>query len=218
MKLVFTGIQGCGKGTQARLLVEKHGFKLLEMGGEFRRVIASGSKLWKQIQELYDRWDQITAELWVAVMEDAVQNIIDNHNDENIIFDAFIRNDWNIEIFNRLIPDYQVILFQLSEEKSKQRLLGRMFNPKTGETFMTGTMVDPKTWDELIRRADDNEQWILKRIDLYNDVTLPVVRMQRQEWRVIEINADQPITDVFAELESKLGLSSEKDYCDFPKK
>jgi len=31
MKLVFTGIQGCGKGTQARLLVEKHGFRLLEM-------------------------------------------------------------------------------------------------------------------------------------------------------------------------------------------
>lgn len=207
MKLVFTGIQGCGKGTQARLLVEKHGFKLLEMGWEFRRVIASGSDLWKQIQELYDRGDQITAELWVAVMEDAIQNIIDNHNDENVIFDAFIRNEWNIEIFNRLLPDYEVILFTLSEEKSKQRLLGRMFNPKTGETFMTGVTHDPKTGDELIQRADDNEEGILKRIDLYNDVTLPVVRVQRQEWRVLEVNADQSVDDVFAELEEKLELT-----------
>ena len=207
MKLVFTGIQGCGKGTQARLLVEKHGFRLLEMWGEFRRVIASGSELGKKIQKLYDAWDQITAELWVAVMEDAVQNIIDNHNDENVIFDAFVRNDWNLEIFNRLLPDYQVVLFRLSEEKSKQRLLGRMFNPKTGETFMTGMTMDPKTWDDLIQRADDNEDGILKRIDLYNDVTLPIVRIQRQEWRVLEVNADQAVEEVFAELESILELN-----------
>lgn len=210
MKLVFTGIQGCGKGTQARLLVEKHGFKLLEMGWEFRRVIASGSELGQKIQKLYDKGDQITAELWVAVMEDAVQNIIDNHSNENVIFDAFIRNDWNIEIFNRLLPDYQVVLFQLSEEKSKQRLLGRMFNKTTGETFMTGTTHDPKTGEELIQRADDNEEGILKRIDLYNDVTLPIVRIQRQEWKVLEVNADQPIEDVFSDLENKLGFSGKK--------
>ncbi|NDK09694.1 AAA family ATPase [Candidatus Gracilibacteria bacterium] len=207
MKLVFTGIQGCGKGTQARLLVEKHGFRLLEMGGEFRRVIASGSELGKKIQKLYDAGDQITAELGVAVMEDAVQNIIDNHNDENVIFDAFVRNDWNLEIFNRLLPDYQVVLFRLSEEKSKQRLLGRMFNPKTGETFMTGMTIDPKTGDDLIQRADDNEDGILKRIDLYNDVTLPIVRIQRQEGRVLEVNADQAVEEVFAELESILELN-----------
>ncbi len=206
MKLVFTGIQWCGKGTQARLLVEKYGFKLLEMWGEFRRVIASWSDLWKKIQELYDKGDQITAELWVAVMEDAIQNIIDNHNDEDIIFDAFIRNDWNIEIFNRLLPEYQVVLFQLSEEKSKQRLLGRMFNPKTWETFMAGTDTDPKTGDKLIQRADDNEEWILKRIELYNTITLPIVEKQKKEGRVIEINADQSVEDVFRDLESKLGL------------
>lgn len=206
MKLVFTGIQGCGKGTQGRLLAEKHGFKLLEMGWEFRRVIAAGSELGKKIQEQYDRGDQISPDLGVAVMEDAVENVIENHNDENVIFDAFVRNDWNKEIFDRLLPDYKVVLFELSEEKSKQRLLGRMFNPKTGETFMAGMIHDPLTWDELIRRADDNEEGILKRIKLYTDVTLPIVELQREEGRVIEINADQPIEDVFAELEEKLWL------------
>lgn len=64
-------------------------------------------------------------------MEDAVQNVIDNHGDEHIIFDAFVRNDWNKEIFDRLLPDYKVVLFELSEEKARERLLGRMFNPTT---------------------------------------------------------------------------------------
>jgi len=196
MKIVFTWIQGCGKWTQARLLVENYGFKLLEMGGEFRRVIASKSELGLKIQEQYDRGDQITPDLGVAVMEDAVENIIENHNDENVIFDAFVRNDWNKEIFDRLLPEYQVVLFELSEEKSKQRLLGRMFNPKTGETFMTGVTHDPETGDELITRADDNEEGILKRIQLYKDVTLPIVKEQIKENKIITVNADQGIDEV----------------------
>ena len=177
------------------------------MWGEFRRVIASKSELGLKIQEQYDRGDQISPDLGVAVMEDAVENIIKNHSDEDVIFDAFVRNDWNKEIFDRILPDYQVVLFQLSEEKSKQRLLGRMFNPKTGETFMTGTSVDPKTGDELITRADDNEEGILKRIQLYKDVTLPIVEQQVKEGKIIEVNADQSIDKVFAELVEKLGLS-----------
>jgi len=196
MKLVFTGIQGSGKWTQARKLLELYNFKLLEMWGEFRRVIASWSELWKKIQEQYDRGDQVSPDLWVAVMEDAVQNIIDNHSNENVIFDAFIRNDWNKEIFDRLLPDYSVILFELSEEKARDRLLGRMFNP-----------TDPKTWETLIQRADDNESGIIKRIELYRDITLPIVEQQKAEWRVIEINADQSPYEVFQELTKKLNIN-----------
>jgi adenylate kinase len=139
-------------------------------------------------------------------MEDAIQNILQNYSNQRVIFDAFIRNDWNKDIFDRLMPEYQVVLFQLSEEKAKQRLLGRMFNPKTGETFPAGTTIDPKTGDKLIQRADDNEAGILKRIDLYREVTLPIVQEQIQEGRVIEVNADQSVEAVFAELEMKLNL------------
>jgi hypothetical protein len=74
-----------------------------------------------------------------------METAIENCNDEKVVYDGFIRNDWNIEVFDALLPEYQVVLFELSEEKSKQRLLGRMFNPKTGETFMVGPVVDPKT-------------------------------------------------------------------------
>jgi len=140
-------------------------------------------------------------------MEDAVQNIIDNHNDEHVIFDAFIRNDWNKEIFDRLMPDYSVVLFELSEEKAHQRLLGRMFNPTNWETFQAGIELDPKTWEKLIQRSDDNEAGIIKRIELYRDITLPIVEVQKTEWRVIEINADQSPDKVFEELVIKLNIN-----------
>jgi len=54
MKFVTTGIQGCGKGTQARILVENYGFTLIEMGGEFRKIIASGSDLGLELKSIMD--------------------------------------------------------------------------------------------------------------------------------------------------------------------
>ena len=54
MKLVFTGIQGCGKGTQAKLLKEKYGFEIVGMGDEFRKVVSSGSELGQKIKSIID--------------------------------------------------------------------------------------------------------------------------------------------------------------------
>lgn len=203
MKLVFTGIQGCGKGTQGRLLQEKYGFEIVEMWGELRKVIASWSELWKKLKEVMDAGYLVSDELWAEVMSGAIQNY---EGKENVIFDAFIRLPWNKEVFDSYLSEYKVVFFDLSQEKAKQRLLGRMYNPKTWETFPFGTDVDPKTWDTLEKRKDDNEESILKRIEEYVNKTLPIVEAQRWEWRVIEINADQSVQEVFTELESKLKL------------
>lgn len=203
MKLVFTWIQWCGKWTQARLLVENYGFTLLEMWWEFRKIIASGSELWLKLKDILDSWAQVPWDLGVAVMEEAILN----NTSEDIIYDAFVRNDWNKEIFDRLLPDYKVVFFNLSVEKAKARLLGRMYDPKTWETFPAWTTTNPKTWDDLVKRDDDkDEAAILKRISEFEEKTLPIVELQREESKVIDVNADQPIEDVYKEMVSKLEL------------
>jgi adenylate kinase family enzyme len=111
-------------------------------------------------------------------MKQAIENF---SSKENVIFDAFIRLPWNKEIFDSYLSDYKVVFFKLSEEKAKQRLLGRMYNPKTGETFPSGTLKDPKTGDTLEKRKDDHEEGILKRIEEYVTHTLPLVEKQREE-------------------------------------
>ena len=202
MKLVFTGIQGCGKWTQARILVENHGYTLVEMGQEFRNIVSSGTELWNIVKWFLDSGEQVTTEIWKQIME----TVIKKQTSDKIIFDGFIRNEWNKEIFDRMLPEYTAIFFNLSEEKAKQRLLGRMFNQTTGETFPYGTTTDPKTGEELIHRSDDNEESILKRIDEYVTKTLPIIEIQKQEGKVIEIDADQAIEKVASDLAEKLGL------------
>jgi len=203
MNYVFIGIQGSGKWTQARLLEEKFDFKLFESWTALRTIAKEDSELGKLVKENIEKWNHISP----SIVEDIMTDIIDNKSGwKNTIFDGFVRNSWNKVSADKVLWDYKVILFELSEEKSKQRLLGRMYNPETSETFPAGTLVDPETWDKLEKRADDNEKAILKRIDMYVKLTMPVIEEYRKIWNLIEINADQSVEKVFEELSEKLGL------------
>jgi adenylate kinase family enzyme len=69
---------------------------------------------------------------------------------------------------------------------------------------MAGTTHNPKTGTELIKRADDNEEAIMTRINAFYDITLPILELQKKEGRVIEIDADNTPEKVYEEIRSKL--------------
>jgi len=203
MKLVFIWIQGSGKWTQARLLEEKYDFKLFESGTALREIAKENSELWKKVKETIEVWNHVSPE----IVENIMVDILENKSEwKNTIFDWFVRNVWNKKSADKVLWDYKVILFELSEEKARERLLWRMYNPKTSETFKAWTLVDPSTWDKLEKRADDNEAAIVKRIELYIEKALPLVAEYRKNGNLIEVNADQPVEDVFNELVEKLNL------------
>ena len=203
MKLVFIWIQGSGKWTQARLLEEKYDFKLFESGTALREIAKEDSELWKKVKETIEAWNHVSPEIVENIMVDILEN---KSWWKNTIFDWFVRNVWNKQSADKVLWDYKVVLFELSEEKARERLLWRMYNPKTSETFKAWTLVDPSTWDKLEKRADDNEEAIVKRIELYVEKALPLVAEYRKNGNLIEVNADQPVEEVFNELVEKLNL------------
>lgn len=202
MILVFTWIQWCGKWTQARLLVEKYWFSLLEMWQCLRNIANEETEFWKKIKKIITSWKLVTPEIVWEIMND----VINKQKNKNLILDWFIRNKWNKISLEKIISDYKVVFFDLSKEKAIDRLLWRMYDPETWETFPSNILVNPKNWNTLVKRKDDNEESILKRIDEFVNYTLPVVELQKQEWRVITINADQSIEEVWKEMVSKLEL------------
>lgn len=202
MKIVLIWIQWSWKWTQARILQDKYWFKILEMWWEFRKIIQSGTELWIKIKEVINSWNQVNDELWKAVMEKAIlENLW-----ENIVYDAFLRNERNKEVLNRLIPDYKVIYFDLPETEAKKRLLWRMYDKETWETFQAWILTNPKNWNTLIKRADDEEQAIIQRIKSFYDLTMPIVEELRKEWKIIEIDANWNIDEIALRIKEKLGL------------
>lgn len=172
------------------------------MWQEFRKIVASGTELWNKIKTILDSWAQVTDELGKEIME----SVIKEQTADKIIFDGFIRNTWNKDIFDRILTDYKVIFFELEKEKAIERLLGRMYDPETWETFPPKTEKNPKTGNKLVTRKDDNEGAILKRIDEFVTKTLKIVEIQKVEGKVIEVNADQTPEDVHQEIIKKLNL------------
>jgi adenylate kinase len=202
MKLVFTWIQWCGKWTQARLLVENYWYTLLEMWQALRGLSKEDTPLAKLVKETQEAWRLVTPNIVCEIMKDTLSK----QTNDKLILDWFVRNIWNKECLEEIFPDYKVVFFNLPKEKAIDRLLWRMYNPKTWETFSSDIKIDPETWDELIKRKDDNEESILKRIEEYMNNTLPTAKIQKEEWKVIEINADQTIENVAKEMVENLGL------------
>lgn len=174
------------------------------MGVEFRKVVASWSDLWNEIWEIINKGYLVPDELGIQVMEAVLEKY---KNEKNVIFDAFIRLPWNKTTFEKIIPDYTVVYFHLDEDIAKSRLLWRMYDKETGETFQSGTEVNPKNGNILVKRDDDKDEApILKRFEEFKNQTLPIVAEQRKEGKIIDIDANQTIDEVYKELTEKLWM------------
>lgn len=202
MKLVLIWIQGSWKWTQARLLKEKYWFDIFETWHELRHIGQKDTELWRKVKSIIESWSHVPAE----IVGDILQEYTKHSRSERIIFDWLVRNLWNKEVADKSLLDYSVLFFDMSEQESMRRLLWRVYNPKTWETFESWTLVDPKTWEELERRVDDQEEAIKTRIQRFYDNTLPLIDIYKKENRLISVDAEQSVEEVFKEVQQKLWL------------
>ena len=203
MKLVFIWIQGSGKWTQGKILQEKYGFEIFETGGALRTLAKEDSNLWKRIKETIEWWNLVD----INTIWEIIQDFLDkNSNISNIIFDWIPRNQEQKKLFDSLVSDFKVVLFELPREVAEKRLLWRKYNPKTWETFVSSYNFDPKTWYKLEIRKDDNQEAIKQRIDSFYNKTMPIIEEYEKEWKLIKIMADNCIESVTFDLVKALKL------------
>ena len=183
MKDIFLlGIQGCGKGTQAKLLL-KHfegNFDYLEMGQLFRANMSNDNIIWNFCKDMVNWGKLVPPFVSFGWYEIALQIV--GWKNVALMTDWFPRSIEQAKFMESMMSkynrDFVIIHYELSKEKAIERIMSRA----------------QKEW-----RADDNEESIKVRLAAFENETLPVINYFKEKWKVITIDADNQIDDIFNE-------------------
>jgi adenylate kinase len=200
MNILIIGPQGSGKGTQARILIEKFNFYYFESGAYLRKMAESHPELNKLLNEGKLVPDKEFTSYLAAYLDN--QNIYDN-----ILFDGFPRTVFQYEFFKNWLKDKEVtldliIVLQISEAETLRRLTARRQDPASGKIYNLVTEPPPAEVDvnKLIQRDDDKPEAIKKRLELYKEQTEPLVARLKEESEVIEVDGERPVKTIATEL------------------
>ena len=191
MTVVFFGIQGSGKGTQAMLLEEflvrnsDENVLRLEMGERLRGFAAGSGEANKRVNTVMSGGGLLPAFIPSHIMTSFFLNEFTGC--EHLILDGVARRieqasilDDALSFYDRL--DYQIISLQLSEEEAKRRM-------------------------QLRHRDDDAEEKIRKRFEWYKSETLPALDELNRRGRTTHLVDGHPsIEDIHQKVLSVLGL------------
>lgn len=214
MRIVFLGAPGSGKGTQAQRLVADYGVVQISTGDLLRAAVASGSELGQRAKAAMDAGELVSDEIVLGMIRDRLQ---EPDTKAGFILDGFPRNLAQARALDGVLgeigqPLDAVCLLDVDFDVLMKRLTGRRTCSKTGKLlniyFSPQSEIDDckARGGELIQRADDNEETIGNRLEVYREQTEPLVDFYRQTGLLSEVAGDGSMDDVYGRLQTALGV------------
>lgn len=178
--LIITGIQGSGKGTQARKIAQVFGWVHIGTGDWCRWHIKNQTLYGKQLLSI-NKGNLVSDDLIIKL----VQLRLDLHDPKlPFILDGFPRSVPQVNYLFQRYPVGAVINLALSEEEALTRAMSRM---EAGEA-----------------RKDDNLDALRLRFNLYRQYTEPLLEIYKEKNILIDIDASGTIESVFEEISGAL--------------
>lgn len=189
MNLVLFGGPGSGKGTQSEKLIDKYGLHHISTGEVLRDHIKRETELGKIAKSYIDEGQLIPDDLMIKILDDVLEN--EAKDKPGVIFDGFPRTIPQAHALNELLKKrgkelHAVVGLEVPDDKLVERLINR------GK--MTG-------------RADDNEETIKKRLQVYHNQTSPLRDHYKKEKKYIAIDGNNDIEKIFETIVKELDNS-----------
>ncbi|MDO9231506.1 MAG: nucleoside monophosphate kinase [bacterium] len=220
MNIVILGPQGSGKGTQAEKLAQKFDLEHIDMGKFLREVAKLDTPLGKEVYNIQN----VTKTLVPARILEEVFTIKLNGiaREKGIAFDGFPRNIDQAKYFEKAMKEFgrqtdKVIHIKLSEKESLERISKRRVCEKCKKVFILGKDIqnaclpvgrENEKCDvcegRIIQRIDDSVEGVKKRLEIFNEETMPVIEYYKKQGKFIEIDGDKEIEKVFEDILEKL--------------
>ena len=177
MRIVLLGPPGAGKGTQAARVACRFGCPHIATGDIFRANVAEGTELGRAAQEYMDRGDLVPDELVIAMV---MERLAEPDCDAGFVLDGFPRTVNQAEALDRRLaeqgtPLEAALSFEVTEDELLRRLAGRA---------------------AAQHRADDAEQTIRHRLEVFAIKTRPLIDYYRHRRLLTMVDGVGRVEDV----------------------
>ncbi len=206
MNIIMIGPQGSGKGTQADLLGPKIGAVKLSTGDLFRAEIAAETPLGLKVKEILASGGLVSDDVTLAMVAERLDQLA-TEGVRGVIFDGFPRTAAQAEGLDALLEERGqkidgVIELSVPEDVLIARMSGRRVCANCGASYNLAfqTTRKPGICDEcggeLVQRSDDMPDAIRKRLQLYNDLTKPLLDFYGSRGLVSTVDGNQNVETV----------------------
>jgi adenylate kinase len=206
MKIILLGAPGAGKGTQAKRLAEKYNIPHISTGDIFRANIKNATPIGKVAKSYIDKGQLVPDEVTVEIVK---QRLLEDDCQNGYLLDGFPRNVFQAEELDKFSNVEKVVDISVDFSKLLARITGRRVCLACGESYHVSTLNGEtqcaKCGDTLIQRADDNEETVKSRLDVYKNQTAPLIEYYTKAGKLVTIDGDKDITEVFNEIVKVLG-------------
>jgi adenylate kinase len=185
LDVLLLGVQGSGKGTQAKRIASEYSLAHIATGDMLRQAIAEGTELGRRVKPIYDRGDLVPDDLMIELIRERLQS---PDAEKGFVLDGFPRTMAQADALDAMLGEVDrplsvVFELQVPDDVAIERLRRRAVEEG---------------------RTDDAPEAIAKRIALYHQETKPLVSHYRLAGNLVGIHGDRPEPEVFAEIQQAL--------------
>jgi adenylate kinase len=177
MRLIMMGPPGAGKGTQAKYIADHFGIPAISTGDIFRANVSKGTPLGIEAAKYMDAGDYVPDEVTNLMVRDRID---EEDANPGFLLDGYPRTLAQVEELDGMIKHTghaldAVVVLTVDPDEIVQRLLQRA---------------------QVEGRADDTEDVIRRRQELYTEQTEPLIDVYRNRGILIEVDGMGEVDDV----------------------
>jgi adenylate kinase len=177
MRLILMGPPGAGKGTQARFVAQRYGIPAISTGDIFRANVSRGTELGKEAQRYMDAGEYVPDEVTNLMVRARIE---EPDAQPGFLLDGYPRTLAQVEELDGMIASTghqldAVVVLTVDDEEVVARLVQRA---------------------ELEGRADDTEDVVRRRQEVYAEQTAPLIEVYRDHGLLLEVDGMGEVDEV----------------------
>ena len=211
--IILLGPPGAGKGTQADLICELCSIPKISTGDMLREAVASESELGKKVSNILDTGGLVSDDIIGSLIKERLTKP-DCKNGS--LFDGVPRTIGQAEQLAEMGINFtHVIEIHVEDQTIVDRMSGRRVHPSSGRNYHVDFNppekkgFDNETGEPLIQREDDKPQTVLKRLNVYHELTKPLtdfytILSDKGVLKFFKVNGSNSVNEVFQDISEQI--------------